>query len=116
MQYEWVLLAIGGWIIVEVIKMVANRHISVLTHLEREQLNDLYRWHSKTDEDGRPIWYMPPKLIARQEKVLMKINELVQAQVFHGQAQQEILKTMRDLAYAQRETARILAELEKKLK
>lgn len=115
MDYEWMLLAIGGWIVVETIKMFASRNISVLTHIEREELHDLHKWHSKTDDDGRPVWYIPARLTDRQEIILMKVKELAHANVFHGQAQQEILKTLRELTYAQRETARILHELNKKL-
>lgn len=72
---EWLGLAIGGWIVVEIIKKIIDRKWAKgLKDDERAILYELHQMHLKTDDAGKPIWYIDPELLHNQKKVMEEVS------------------------------------------
>jgi hypothetical protein len=62
-------------------KLIENRDpTSVVsrqdTKLALKQIEQLWNWHNKTDQDGVPVWYVRKSL----EDVIYKLSENIEAQ------------------------------------
>ena len=69
--------------LIEVIKMLINKlgkKESILTEKERYQIHSLYDMHSKTDQDGTPLWYVPRDFMPMQTKMLDILKEMAHSQ------------------------------------
>lgn len=60
----------------------------------QRKLDDLHEWHDITDDEGRRLWYVPKHLHMEQER---------------------IVEMLRDISKNQETTARLLADLIKKI-
>ena len=84
--------------VIEVIKFVLNHKEKaeecVLSQANQKKLDDLHDWHDHSDDDGRKIWYVPKHLHIEQSKMV---------------------EMLRAISSNQEATARLLAELLKKL-
>ena len=106
---EWLGLAIGGWLIVEVIKKIIDRKWAKgLKDDERNILYELHQMHLKTDDAGKPIWYIDPKILENQKKVMEEVNRTAR-DVF------ELKTTMHALTLTLKEITVINAQIVKTL-
>ena len=48
--------------------------LPALSEEERGWIKELYQLHSKTDEDGIPLWYVPRSFNGSQEKILERLD------------------------------------------
>jgi hypothetical protein len=89
--------ALGAALLVfEAIKWAVNRLLphDPLSQEDKFYLRDLHKMHQKTDENGRPLWYMPTDM---------------------AETQKEILDILKDISHSQLDVARILERLATKL-
>jgi len=86
----------AAYLVVEIAKYaitkLAPKPKAGLSDTEKQQLHDLWNWHNKTDDSGRPLWYMPSDI---------------------GDQQDKMLDVMRDVSNNQREQARQMKEVAK---
>lgn len=90
MPWEMIGLWVGGWLVIEIIKIAVTSSRSVLTKEEQTMLHDLYVWHSKTDDSGRPLWYMPQDMQDTQLKTLDLIKDMMYYQKQLTRSQKDI--------------------------
>jgi len=77
MTAETLALIVGGQAAVVVGKIVfdwlkerRNGKASLFDINVSNKINQLYEWHSKTDEDGAPIWYFPRSFERKLDRMI----------------------------------------------
>jgi len=83
--------------VTELLKWLYERNevnVCTLSVDDKRKIDDLYDWHRKEDDEGRKLWYFPSYFHTTQDK---------------------IVEMLRDISSTQEKTARLLAELEKKI-
>ncbi len=80
--------------VIEIIKFMVEKsrakEPAPFTAKNQAMMNDLHQWHSRTDDDGRLLWYTPKHIHTEQERMV---------------------EMLREIAHSQETTARILGEL-----
>ena len=80
--------------VVELVKFFVrrmNRPVMGMTPDESRQLDDLHKWHDKTDDDGRRLWYNPKNLYTSLEKQTDMVRDIATTQRDIAQILERIL-------------------------
>lgn len=86
---EWVVGVIAAWVVIELIKFFANRKMADDTPLKnKELLKELVYMHRRTDENGRPLWYVPRELTYDLQETVKKID-IMSAEIMQIRHNQE---------------------------
>ena len=94
LNYITMIVVIGGFAAaLKVIEFLVPKR-SMLVQKEQQILRDLHLWHSRTDEDGRMLWYHPRGVHEQNEKMM---------------------EVLRDISASQKDTAKILERILEKL-
>lgn len=59
-----------------VIKTKSKGAECILSTENQKKLDDLHEWHKKTDDEGRPLWYVPKHLHIEQEKIVDMLRSI----------------------------------------
>lgn len=78
MDVTWLVVAVGSWLAIEVIKIIMSQKMSVLLPEEKAWLKKLHEMHVKEDSSGRPLWYFPAHVVERQVKISQDCAEIKQ--------------------------------------
>lgn len=76
--------AVAGWVCVELVKMLAGARKSGLTETESFMMKEMYDMHNVRDENGRPLWYMPPKMDDNMHRTVLVLRDIVRLQAEHA--------------------------------
>jgi len=74
----------------------------------RDYGDRLFDMHNKTDESGRPVWYVPAELAETQSILADLIRGI-------SENQREISETQKSISEMQRKTVDILEKIERRL-
>ena len=98
---ETIYILAALYMLIETIKFLALRmgksngsHFSID---DKHRISEMYEWHKKTDETGRPLWYAPHGLHEALEKMMEILRQITELQ--------------REQARYQKDSARILERI-----
>jgi len=100
---ETIYILAALYMLIETIKFLVQRlgktngSASVFTVDDKHRIAEMYEWHKKTDETGRPLWYAPHGLHEALEKMMEILRQITELQ--------------REQARYQKDSARILERI-----
>jgi len=98
---ETIYILAALYMLIETIKFLVQRlgknNGTAFTVDDKHRISEMYEWHKKTDETGRPLWYAPPGLHEALEKMMEILRQITELQ--------------REQARYQKDSARILERI-----
>lgn len=107
---HWAAAAIAGWLLIEVIKFFVTRKMSEEQEVAKN-VRELKDMHTKTDDTGRLVWYVPKELLDNQSKALDKLYTIHATTNDSHAVMVQLLPLLREISFINKQ---ILKELEKK--